>query len=104
MKKILSLSALFAISLALLMATLGNGLVTGQAHAAKEGPSCNSFETRNNPVKDMGSFSDLYTFAEDCHSKGKNLDEHCAYGTNDEQLAKDFARPFIGEVCKKPNQ
>ena len=59
MKKILPLSVIFALSVSLFMATLGNGLVTGEVLAEKPGPACISFENRNNPVKpdNFGGFT-----------------------------------------------
>ncbi len=103
MKKILSLSALFVISIALFMATLGNGLVIGKALADKVGPACKSFENRNNPIKDMGALSGDFPYAEECKSKGKNFDRSCAYGSTSEEDAKEL-RLFLGDICKKPNQ
>lgn len=73
MKKILSLSALFGISVALFMATLGNGLVvTNEVLAQKSGPSCKSFENRNNPVK-PDSILGFEFYEEHCQNMGNTV-------------------------------
>ncbi len=51
------------------MATLGNGLVTGEVLAEKPGPACKSFENRNNPVK-PDNFGGFTFYAEQCQMKG----------------------------------
>lgn len=104
MKKILSLSALFVMGVSLFMGTLGSGLVSSEVSAEKVGPACKSFENRNNPAKDTGPFSEIYPYAEQCQSKGKNFDAVCSYGTTSEEDAKEFLRPFVADLCKKPNQ
>jgi len=100
MRKVLSLSALFSISVALFMATLGNGLVvTSEVLAQKPGPSCKSFENRNNPVK-PDSILGFEFYSEKCQNMG---DTRCGYNVATEERANDLGRPFLSE-CAKQNQ
>ena len=89
-------------SVALFVATLGNGLVTGEVLAAKEGPACISFENRNNPAKDVGLLNGEYPYAEQCQSKSKDFDRICGYGVTTEEEA-EISREFISN-CAKQNQ
>ena len=99
MKKILSISTLFVMGIAMFVATLGNGLVTNEVLAQKPGPSCQSFDNRNNPVKPDNSLG-FDEYREICQNMGHTA---CGYSVGTEEIAKDFGRPFLSG-CAKQNQ
>ena len=81
------------------MATLGNGLVATEVLGAKPGPSCKSFENRNNPVK-PDSFLGVEFYEEHCQNMGNTV---CGYIAPTEELANDLRQQFLAE-CAKQNQ
>ena len=99
MTNIFSLLAFFTISVALFIASWGNGVVTNEVLAVKEGPACNSFDNRNNPIKDVGPSSSLFPYAEECQSNGTL----CNYGTVTEENALNLRENYLAE-CAKQNQ
>ena len=102
MRNILSLSTLLIMSVTLFMATLGNGIVTGEVLAAKEGPACKSFENRNNPIKSEGPLSGIFPYSEQCRTLTE-FPTTCGYATESEDLAELVLRPGLAS-CAKQNQ